>query len=136
MKKLDNISENSKKLPFEVPNDYFDTLSDRVFQNVENEEQNGEKNIPWWVTLKPMLTFAAVFALFVIVSSLVFKYTLKEDFVVESKQEESYMYSVLYIEEYIADAAISDLTADIDEEDIVDYLLYDNDINYLVAIVY
>jgi hypothetical protein len=136
MKKLDNISENSKKLPFEVPNNYFDTLSERVLQNVEKEEQNGEKSIPWWVTLKPMLAFAAAFALFVVISSLVFKYTLREDFIVENKQEESYMYSVLYIEEYIADAAISDLTADIDEEDIVDYLLYDNDINYLVTTVY
>ncbi|MDR0419525.1 MAG: hypothetical protein LBH34_04860 [Prevotellaceae bacterium] len=136
MRKLDNISENGKKLPFEVPNDYFDTLSDRVFQNVENEKQNEEKNIPWWVTLKPMLAFAAAFALLVIVSSLVFKYTLREDFVAESKHEESYMYSVLYIEEYIANAVGSDLTTDIDKEDIVDYLLYDNDINYLVATVY
>ena len=56
---MENFDDKyKKKNPFSVPNGYFDTLSDRIMEQVQHEGKNPRKR---FLQLKPYLRVAAVF---------------------------------------------------------------------------
>ena len=67
MSKKDNIwldfQNESFKPPFRVPDDYFDTLEERIDARIVNESENISKKRKVIRMLKPVLAMAASFAL-------------------------------------------------------------------------
>ena len=66
---MKNLSDMKKDHPFKVPEDYFENLSDRISERIEQEENPKEKNLVQM--LKPYMWMAASIIGFVLVAKLI-----------------------------------------------------------------
>lgn len=66
---INNPSFN-KKLPFSVPDGYFDTLPQRIQENCTSAPE--AKHTSWIITFRSQLSFAAGFAILALLASLGF----------------------------------------------------------------
>ncbi|NOU60527.1 hypothetical protein [Marinifilum caeruleilacunae] len=75
---MNNLSDMKKDQPFKVPEDYFENLSDRISERIEQEENPKEKNLVQ--VLKPYMWMAASIIGFVFVAKLILTTSVPTDF--------------------------------------------------------
>ncbi len=85
MKRIDEIGNRE---PFRVPDGYFETLSDRIMDNVQRNEVTapaGKTDKTVFMRLRPMFYLAAVICGIAVISYSVFKFSKENSFSRESK---------------------------------------------------
>ncbi|MDR1226879.1 MAG: hypothetical protein LBK47_08290 [Prevotellaceae bacterium] len=122
MKKLDDLS--NKKLPFSIPEGYFENLADRVMERVDEHQPIREQKR---VRASSCLAFAAglalLFGLSYVATRLIGKPENSSSAAVTTESEYgniSYYDLGVYAESRLVDAA------DMEQDDIVSYLQQEN----------
>jgi len=141
---MNNINENSdnlkKKSPFKVPENYFDTFSDRLFEKLELPEAAKEKT-PTWIVFKTQFAMAAGIIGFALLAYGAYYFisdktqiTNNIAIVQDSTTDSDYS----FIEEGHIVEALTSTIADpiIEGDDIISYLVEDDVDENLIADAY
>lgn len=132
---MNNLSKSPQKNPFKVPENYFDTLNDKIQERIEAEEQPQKRDVIQ--ILKPYLWMAASVAGFVLILKMVLNVTVDPQYKIEQiSQIDSQQINIqnqipesLQEDEYLWGSSI-DATSD----EILDYLSEQNlDAETLIA---
>ncbi|WP_321299726.1 hypothetical protein [Marinifilum fragile] len=127
---MNNLSDMKKDQPFKVPENYFENLSDRISERIEQEENPKEKN--WVQILKPYMWMAASVLAFVFVAKLILTTAVPTDFQNQqvSQIEDSSNVNTENVESDFFFDSMSETTSD----EIIEYLSdYDIETDELLA---
>lgn len=132
MKKHENIPN---KNPFKVPEDYFDTLTDRVMSKIGEAEETKIIAIPFIKRVRPYLALAAMITAFALITTVIVKLTNQPEYGVSDLAASEFMFDEtmindidLYLIEEQAALMNDPLSVpDVDKEAIIDYLV-NNDV--------
>ena len=135
---MEKLNKYSKEKPFKVPESYFDSFEDKLFERIESEGY--EKGTTWKIaSLKPFIAVAAGFLLlfsfwFLFLDKLNFEKTGTN----ETNDNEEVLYSYFELmdtDELILLVAADDTFIDefvIDLEKDIDYLIEDLDESFIM----
>jgi hypothetical protein len=130
---MNNLSKSTKDNPFKVPENYFDTFSERVQERIEAEEK--PHKTPTLQMLQPYLWMAACVIGFVIVAKVILPgiitpdYKIRQISQVDSQLIETEIPTTLEESDFLFST-----TTDASDEEIIDYLSEEDiDTDILIA---
>ena len=113
---LNSYSSELKKNPYTVPEGYFESLKEGLMRS--EIQAPAHRNI--WEKLAPYASIAAAFAIIVTAGTFILNKTVSPE---DMTYEDYIVYSDMMITEGDEDE-INIITAEINEEDIIEYLIY------------
>jgi hypothetical protein len=130
---MKNLKEITDKNPFKVPENYFEEVNSKIISSTEKSETVVLKN-GLYHRMRPILAAAATVAVLILLSyattKIFFPSENNKQVPEISLQEFSDSYlndiDVLTLEEYIDPMASYDEVPDVNNSDIIDYLIFEN----------
>lgn len=85
---MDNIDDKyRKKNPFSVPEDYFEQLTDRIMEHVQEKEK--KQRTSFWLLVKPYMGLVAIFVLALFVVQVLLPHFIDESRMIRKEGSET-----------------------------------------------